>query len=141
MVSCLQTYPPISNTDGVPTTAPALSIIVITSVTLKLIEDRARRHADYQQNNSPTQKLENGALRRCTWTDVKVGDVVLVENHESVPADLLLISTFEADPEVPRGTCHVETKVRRGAPPFVLKSGVSSTFCLKRKWRLLHLLS
>ena len=28
----------------------------------------------------------------------------------------------------------------RGAPPFVLKSGVSSTFCLK-KWRLLHLLS
>lgn len=38
------------------------------------------------------------------WADVRVGDIVLVNNKESVPADFLVLATGSEN-----GVCHIET--------------------------------
>ena len=43
---------------------------------------------------------------------IKVGDVIRITNHQAVPADVLVLAAHEPEPAVPRGACHVETKVR-----------------------------
>ncbi|WFD04967.1 P-type phospholipid transporter [Malassezia vespertilionis] len=43
--------------------------------------------------------------RTRTWEDLKVGDIVKLQNNEEVPADILICSTSEDD-----GICFVETK-------------------------------
>ncbi|KAJ3156875.1 hypothetical protein HDU86_003410 [Geranomyces michiganensis] len=56
------------------------------------------------------------------WENVRVGDFVLLQNNDPIPADIVIISTSEPD-----GLCYVETKnldgetnlkVRRGVPAF-----------------------
>ncbi|CAH2351573.1 phospholipid-transporting ATPase Dnf2p [[Candida] railenensis] len=39
------------------------------------------------------------------WKDIKVGDLVRVRANEEVPADIVIISTFD-----PEGNCYIETK-------------------------------
>ncbi|CAJ0753486.1 2508_t:CDS:2 [Entrophospora sp. SA101] len=39
------------------------------------------------------------------WQDVRVGDIIQLRNNDSVPADIIIISTSEPD-----GLCYVETK-------------------------------
>ncbi|WFD26226.1 P-type phospholipid transporter [Malassezia nana] len=39
------------------------------------------------------------------WEDIHVGDIIMLKNNESVPADMLLCATSEDD-----GSCYVETK-------------------------------
>ncbi|KAJ3170240.1 hypothetical protein HDU88_008867 [Geranomyces variabilis] len=54
------------------------------------------------------------------WENVRVGDFVLLQNNDPIPADIVIVSTSEPD-----GLCYVETKnldgetnlkVRRGVP-------------------------
>ena len=86
--------------------------MVCASAALKLVEDRARHRADKEANNSPTQCKGDASLRDSVWKDIKVGDVIRITNHQAVPADVLVLAAHEPEPAVPRGACHVETKVR-----------------------------
>lgn len=115
-------------------------MIVLFSATLKLIEDRSRRKADHTANSRGIERLlgneapregrlfacwRKGApdpdpaqMQRITWTEVKVGDVLLIKNRELLPADLLILAVHEPDAERPSGVCHVETKASEtDAPP------------------------
>ncbi|KAJ3295872.1 hypothetical protein HDU79_008224 [Rhizoclosmatium sp. JEL0117] len=56
------------------------------------------------------------------WEDVRAGDFIFLQNGDSIPADVFIISTSEPD-----GACYVETKnldgetnlkIRRGLPEF-----------------------
>ena len=38
--------------------------------------------------------------------------MIRITNHQAVPADVLVLAAHEPEPAVPRGACHVETKVR-----------------------------
>ena len=111
-MTVLQCIPAVSNTSGFPTLAPILTLMVCASAALKLVEDRARHRADKEANNSPTQCKGDASLRDSVWKDIKVGDVIRITNHQAVPADVLVLAAHEPEPAVPRGACHVETKVR-----------------------------
>lgn len=55
---------------------------------------------------NPDKDIPNKArFKPDTWKNVKVGDFVRIYNNEEIPADLVVLSTSDAD-----GQCYVETK-------------------------------
>jgi phospholipid-translocating ATPase len=60
------------------------------------------------------------------WQDVKVGDIVRLNNNDSIPADIIILSTSEPD-----GLCYVETKELDGETNLKIRHCVSSTASLK----------
>jgi len=109
-VSVLQMIPQTSNTNGIPTTLPPLMAVVFISIVLKLKEDAARHRADYVANTSSCRRKTGTKMVDGVWTDIVVGDIIKIHNHEHIPADVILLAAYEPDPQVPRGACHVETK-------------------------------
>ena len=110
VIVMLQMWKETSNTGGLPTTLPALSIIVTFASVLKLMQDIDRSRADHQLNTAKCERLVAGKFVATTWTDIKVGDFIKVHNREMVPADIVIFAAHEPDPENPVGACHVETK-------------------------------
>ncbi|CDK29690.1 unnamed protein product [Kuraishia capsulata CBS 1993] len=59
------------------------------------------------------------------WKNIKVGDMVKVQNNEEVPADILILATSDAD-----GGCYVETKNLDGETNLKVRQALkcSSTY-------------
>jgi len=109
IISALQVWPVTSNTGSVPTSLPALLLVVAVSIILKIQEDRLRHRSDRKANNAPCLRMHGTAFVESVWTDVQVGDVLKICNRDSIPADVVLLAAHEPDPNVVRGACHVET--------------------------------
>jgi magnesium-transporting ATPase (P-type) len=56
------------------------------------------------------------------WKDIQVGDIVKVENKDSFPADIVMISTSE-----PQGLCYVETSNLDGETNLKIKRAKADT--------------
>lgn len=56
------------------------------------------------------------------WKDVRVGDIVLIKNNESIPADLIVLSTSDA-----QGICYVETKNLDGETNLKIRQAPAKT--------------
>lgn len=54
--------------------------------------------------NSASSTL-NPFWKKSFWKDIRVGDIVMIQNNESIPADIIVLSTSN-----PQGICYVETK-------------------------------
>lgn len=59
------------------------------------------------------------AFSRQTWKEVKVGDVIRVQNNEEVPADVLILSSSDSD-----NCCFVETKNLDGETNLKVKQAM-----------------
>ncbi|KAI3387406.1 hypothetical protein SNEBB_003808 [Seison nebaliae] len=76
-----------------------VSLPLIFVLTLKLIKDGFEDYRRYQNdkkvNNRITKRFckETGIFEETTWKKIVVGDIVLVNRDEYLPADLLLISS------------------------------------------------
>lgn len=67
----------------------------------------------------PIDKIE---WERRYWQDVRVGDILYLENNEMIPADILILSTSEPD-----SVCYVETKNLDGETNLKVKHGADET--------------
>ncbi len=47
---------------------------------------------------------QDGTFLDKKWKDIQVGDVVRMESNDSIPADMILITSSE-----PEGFCYIET--------------------------------
>nr|CAG8507514.1 1340_t:CDS:10 [Entrophospora candida] len=60
------------------------------------------------------------------WQDVKVGDIIRLNNNDQVPADMIILSTSEPD-----GLCYSETKNLDGETNLKVRHCVSATSSIK----------
>jgi hypothetical protein len=110
VIIALQSWSETTNTNGFPTTSPALTLVVVFASVIKFRQDIERFRADKALNEAACQRLVDGRFVASKWTQVKVGDFIKVDNREMLPADIVLVSAFEPDPAIPVGACYVETK-------------------------------
>ena len=87
------------------TMAPLVFILSVAAVK-EWLEDSARQQKDAEMNGLPVQRVErkSRALEKTTHGDLRVGDLVCIEENEEIPADVVLLYTSRAD-----GSCCIGT--------------------------------
>jgi magnesium-transporting ATPase (P-type) len=89
-------------------TATYLVILVVAGMLVEGLDDRAKHIGDREENNRAVERLDwaSGALIKSKWGELIPGDVVVVNDRESFPADLVLL--YGAANEE-RNQCYIET--------------------------------
>ncbi|KAI1885949.1 hypothetical protein AGOR_G00209020 [Albula goreensis] len=117
----LQLIPQISSLSWFTTIVPLVLVLSITAVK-DATDDYFRHKSDNQVNNRQSQVLINGTLQKEKWMNVRVGDIIKLENNQFVAADLLLLSSSE-----PHGLCYIETAELDGETNMKVRQSLSVT--------------
>ena len=98
--------------------APPLAFVVILSMIKDAYEDYKRHKADESENNSLAEvfvKTENKFVMT-QWKNIKVGDLVRVNEDQFFPADMIVLKSTENE-----GMFYVETKNLDGETNLKIK--------------------
>ena len=97
---CVPQLSPLS-----PVTA-IIPLVFVLSVSLirEGLEDCSRQRLDNKQNNEPTLVYRNKSFVDTVSGDIQIGELVLVAQDQTFPADLILIDSGLND-----GLCFIET--------------------------------
>ncbi|NWU24440.1 AT8B2 ATPase, partial [Dyaphorophyia castanea] len=117
----LQLIPQISSLSWFTTIVPLVLVLTITAVK-DATDDYFRHKSDNQVNNRQSQVLIGGVLRQEPWMNVRVGDIIKLENNQFVAADLLLLSSSE-----PHGLCYIETAELDGETNMKVRQAIPVT--------------
>ncbi|XP_059037500.1 probable phospholipid-transporting ATPase IM isoform X4 [Mustela lutreola] len=117
----LQLIPEISSLTWFTTIVPLVLVITMTAVK-DATDDYFRHKSDNQVNNRLSEVLIDSKLQNEKWMNVKVGDVIKLENNHFVAADLLLLSSSE-----PHGLCYIETAELDGETNLKVRHALSVT--------------
>jgi phospholipid-transporting ATPase len=101
----MQMFKSITISDGQPTIAVPLAFVIIVSMFKDLIEDRKRQNSDNEENSKKVKKWTGNNYVTVEWHTVVSGDILMIENETSFPADLLLLHTTN-----PKKDCFIMTK-------------------------------
>ncbi|CAF2372959.1 unnamed protein product [Rotaria sp. Silwood2] len=122
---CLQLIPQISSLAPVTTILPLVFVLSLTAIK-DASDDIARHRSDNQVNNRETKTVVGHELTTRKWRDIKVGDMVRLENNEFVTADIVLISTSELN-----GLCYIETAELDGETNLKSRQALEETWGLE----------
>ncbi|KAI1715096.1 cation transport ATPase (P-type) domain-containing protein [Ditylenchus destructor] len=117
----LQLIPEISSVAWYSTFLPLSIVIAITAVKDGW-DDYQRHQSDNQVNNRTSYIVRNGQLVDEKWMNVKVGDIIRMENEHFIAADLLLLSSSE-----PHGLCYIETAELDGETNLKTRAALPET--------------
>ena len=107
VIAILQSIKELSYSGGTPIMLLPLSFVVSLNGLKDLYEDFKRKKSDKKENNSECYIYDttNKTFEKKKWSEIKLGDIIKVENNQQFPADLLLLSTSDEN-----GISYVETK-------------------------------
>uniref|UniRef100_A0A673AEI6 Phospholipid-transporting ATPase n=2 Tax=Sphaeramia orbicularis TaxID=375764 RepID=A0A673AEI6_9TELE len=117
----LQVIPAISSLSWFTTIVPLVLVLVITAVK-DATDDYFRHKSDRQVNNRQSQVLIRGSLQNEKWMNVRVGDIIKLENNQFVAADILLLCSSE-----PYGLCYIETAELDGETNLKVRQALTVT--------------
>ncbi|KAI5100471.1 putative phospholipid-transporting ATPase IM [Silurus meridionalis] len=117
----LQLIPEISSLSWFTTIVPLVLVLTITAVK-DATDDYFRHKSDQQVNTRQSQVLIKGMLQNEKWMNVRVGDIIKLENNQFVAADLLLLSSSE-----PYGLCYIETAELDGETNLKVRQALTVT--------------
>ena len=122
IIAIFQMFKEISNADGKPVILLPLSIVVLINGIKNYYEDWKRKKSDEEENmkniliyNKNTKTFENKK-----WCDIKIGDILKIEENNFFPCDCIIISVSEKN-----GLCFIETKNIDGETNFKHKKANS----------------
>lgn len=72
--------------------------------------------------NTLANESEGGGWKGAFWKDIRVGDIVKIMNNESIPADIVVLSTSSQ-----QGICYVETKNLDGETNLKIRQAPQQT--------------
>lgn len=123
--SVIQQVPHVSPTNRF-TTICTLSVVLLVSALKEIIEDIKRYSSDQDLNNAKTHifsMVNDNTFIEKRWIDIKVGDIVKINAEESIPSDLILLSSSE-----PEGLCYIETANLDGETNLKIKQSKPEIF-------------
>jgi phospholipid-translocating P-type ATPase (flippase) len=113
-------YTSLFSTPSSPfTTVGPLAVIVGITMGMEARDDLKRHRADAETSARPAQTVDGSK----TWREIEVGDVLLIQNKELVPADVVVLATSEED-----GIAYVETSNIDGETNLKIRSAPTSLF-------------
>ncbi|KAI6188055.1 Phospholipid-transporting ATPase [Aphelenchoides besseyi] len=121
IIALLQQIPDVSPTGRYTTAVPFL-IILSVSALKEIFEDLKRRRMDSKVNNYEVDVFRNGRWEKTIWEKVKVGELVQIQNSQSFPADLVLLSSSEN-----YGMAYIETSSLDGETNLKIRQAHNST--------------
>jgi magnesium-transporting ATPase (P-type) len=111
----IQSIPLISPLTSLTAIVPLIFVLGVSMIR-ELIEDLRRKNYDNISNEEEVIVLRNNRFVRAMSKSLKYGEIILVYENRSIPADMILIdSGFE------EGTCYVETSSLDGEKTLKLK--------------------
>ncbi|KAM9331027.1 phospholipid-transporting ATPase IC-like [Gastrophryne carolinensis] len=117
----IQCIPQVTTVSWYITFIPLVIVLGITAIK-DLADDVSRHRMDNMINNRSCEVLKDGIFKKNKWKDIHVGDIVRINKDEFVPADLLLLSNFEAN-----SVCYVETAELDGETNLKYKMALEIT--------------
>ena len=92
-------------------------------------EDLKRRQSDRELNSRLAKIMTaDGSFQTRQWKDIRVGEVVRIENDDFIPADVILLSSSE-----PEGLCYIETSNLDGYVSLLSYSGIFHNDSIERR--------
>ncbi|ORZ40601.1 hypothetical protein BCR44DRAFT_1176750 [Catenaria anguillulae PL171] len=119
--SIIQQIPDVSPTSRLTTIVP-LTCVLLATAGKEIMEDFKRHRADNQVNARMVKVLNGTHFTEKRWDEVKVGDIIRVDNSEFFAADLALLSSSEPD-----AICYIETSNLDGETNLKIKQGRKET--------------
>ncbi|XP_063901502.1 probable phospholipid-transporting ATPase IIB, partial [Zophobas morio] len=105
---------------------PLLFVLIVT-ISKEAYDDFQRFRRDCEVNSSVYKKLRVESFEEIKSADLKVGDVLLLEMNQRVPADCLLLRTSDKS-----GSCFIRTDQLDGETDWKLRVAVPSCQMVKR---------
>jgi phospholipid-transporting ATPase len=101
-----------------------LVIVLVITMTKEGLEDLKRHKADRDTNNRRVKKVSDTKdLEEVHWHEVRVGDLIYVQNNEEIAADMILLATSDSS----GGSAFVETANIDGETNLKMKKSTRTT--------------
>ena len=102
-IAIIQSIPIISPLTSVTAILPLIFVLCV-SMLRELVEDIARYKYDKLSNSRKVEQLKKGCLIPITSQNIEVGDIVIVNENEEFPCDMILLDSMNKE-----GIAYIET--------------------------------
>ena len=134
-VAVLQLIPKVSTTSESPTMLMPLGFVILVSAFRAILEDLAKHKLDNKRNGALYNVLQPDAtLAQIKSGQIKVGNVVKVEQNQMIPADMIFLSS-----SFDKGHCFIDKSNLNGETTLEVMSSLMQTRSCKDSAELANL--